>query len=316
MNSTITKWILNKLADNANDEIDLKELFLTIWSGRNLIALVVGASIALAAFVLHNSERQYTVSYTFQPVADDNNAPNLSGLGGLASLAGVSLPTASSGDFQTFKILLQSEETAEQLMASPEIVRQIFKNEWSEKTKSFEPQEASVKVRSVQFIKRLLTGSESAEYTAPNAARLAAWLSQSFSAAEDRDTGMLKLTSETPNPQLIIDVMTATSTITDTILKDRYLSSARQSVEFYQNKISAARSRESREALAQLIAQEQQKLMLASNGSFFVAQPLTRPSVSLQPTSPKSSLVLALAVVLGGFIGSAIVLIRKAIQND
>jgi len=304
------------LADNASDEIDLRELFLTIWSGRYLIAFAVAAGIALAAFILHNSERKYTVSYTFKPVAEDNNAPSLSGLGGLASLAGVSLPTAASGDFQTFKILLQSEETAEQLMASPEIIRQIFKNEWSEETKSFEPQEASAKVRSVQFIKRLLTGSDSAEYTAPNAARLAAWLSESFSAAEDRDTGMLKLTSETPNPQLIIDVMTATSTITDTILKDRYLSSARQSVEFYQNKISAARSRESREALAQLIAQEQQKLMLASNGSFFVAQPLTRPSVSLHPTSPKSSLVLALAVVLGSFIGSAIVLIRKAFQND
>jgi len=219
------------LADNASDEIDLRELFLTIWSGRYLIAFAVAAGIALAAFILHNSERKYTVSYTFKPVAEDNNAPSLSGLGGLASLAGVSLPTAASGDFQTFKILLQSEETAEQLMASPEIIRQIFKNEWSEETKSFEPQEASAKVRSVQFIKRLLTGSDSAEYTAPNAARLAAWLSESFSAAEDRDTGMLKLTSETPNPQLIIDVMTATSTITDTILKDRYLSSARQSVE-------------------------------------------------------------------------------------
>ena len=308
--------MVDKLTDNTSDEIDLRELFLTIWSGRYLIALAVAASILLAAFVLHSSERKYTVSYTFQPVADDNNTPNFSGLGGLASLAGVSLPSASSGDFQTFKILLQSEETAEQLMASPDIVRQIFEGEWSDETKSFKQQEASPIGRSVQFFKKLLTGSEKADYTPPNAARLAVWLSKNFSAAEDRDTGMLKLTSETPNPQLIIDVMTATTAITDTILKDRYLSSARQSVEFYQNKISAARSRESREALAQLIAQEQQKLMLASNGSFFVAQPLTRPSVSLQPTSPKSSLVLALAIVLGSFIGSAIVLIRKALQND
>jgi len=43
-----------------------------------------------------------------------------------------------------------------------------------------------------------------------------------------------------------------------------------------------------------------------------VAEPLTTPSVSLHPTSPKSSLVLALAVVLGGFLGAALVLIRKA----
>jgi uncharacterized protein involved in exopolysaccharide biosynthesis len=53
--------------------------------------------------------------------------------------------------------------------------------------------------------------------------------------------------------------------------------------------------------------------MLASKGSYFVAEPLTTPSVSLYPTSPKSSLILALSVVLGGFFGAALVLIRKAI---
>ena len=46
---------------------------------------------------------------------------------------------------------------------------------------------------------------------------------------------------------------------------------------------------------------------------YFVAEPLTTPSVSLYPTSPKSSLILALSVVLGGFFGAALVLIRKAI---
>ena len=298
------------------DEIDLKELFLTIWSGRYFIAMAVAVGIILAAVYLHGSERKYTVSYTFQPVAEDNNSPTFSGLGGLASLAGVSLPSAASGDFQTFKILLQSEETAEQLMANTELVKQVFVAEWSEETKTFESPQASLKGKSVQSLKKLLTGSESASYTPPNPARLADWLSKAFSAADDRDTGFLKLTSETAEPQLIIDVMAATTAITDAILKDRYLASARQSVEFYQNKISSARSRESREALAQLIAQEQQKLMLASNGSFFVAEPLTRPSMSLHPTSPKSSLVLALSVVLGGFIGSALVLIRKALKND
>lgn len=298
------------------DEIDLKELFLTIWSGRYFIVMAVAVGIILAAVYLHGAERKYTVSYTFQPVAEDNNSPNFSGLGGLASLAGVSLPSAASGDFQTFKILLQSEETAEQLMANTELVKQVFATEWSDETKSFVPPQASLKANLVQSLKTLLTGTEGASYTPPNPARLADWLSEEFSAADDRDTGFLKLTSETAEPQLVIDIMAATTSITDTILKDRYLASSRRSVEFYQNKISAARSRESREALAQLIAQEQQKLMLASNGSFFVAEPLTRPSVSLHPTSPKSSLVLALSVVLGGFIGSALVLIRKALKND
>ena len=73
--------------------------------------------------------------------------------------------------------------------------------------------------------------------------------------------------------------------------------------------------REHREALAKLIAQEDQKLMLASKGSFFVAEPLTDPAVSLAPTSPRSSLILAISIVLGGFFGAAVVLIRKALKS-
>lgn len=149
------------------DEIDLRELFLTIWSGRYVIAIAVAISIVFAAVFLHMSERKYTVSYTFQPVAEDNNSSNFSGLGGLASLAGVSLPSAASGDFQTFKILLQSEETAEQLMTDTELVKQVFESEWSEETKSFEPPQASLKGNIVQSLKKLLTGSESANYTPP-----------------------------------------------------------------------------------------------------------------------------------------------------
>ena len=125
----------------------------------------------------------------------------------------------------------------------------------------------------------------------------------------------MKLTSQTSQPDLILSTMTRVTTIADQIIKDRFVKSGRQSVEFYQAKIAAARSSESREALAQLIAKEEQKLMLASNGSFFVAKPLTTPTVSLYPTSPKASLVLALSLVLGGFLGTALVLIRKVVKN-
>jgi capsular polysaccharide biosynthesis protein len=67
--------------------------------------------------------------------------------------------------------------------------------------------------------------------------------------------------------------------------------------------------------LAKLISAEDQKLMLTSEGRHFVAEPLTRATTSMDPTSPKSDLVLALALVLGGFAGAALVLIRAALSN-
>jgi uncharacterized protein involved in exopolysaccharide biosynthesis len=47
-----------------------------------------------------------------------------------------------------------------------------------------------------------------------------------------------------------------------------------------------------------------------------VVEILMGPDQSLRPTSPKSSLVLALGLVLGLFLGVAVVLLRKVFYGN
>ena len=298
-----------------DDEIDLRELFIALWRGKWLISLCVVIAIALASLYLRTAEKKYTASYVFKPVASEEGRPNFAGLGGLASLAGVSLPSSSSGDFTAFKMLLKSEEVATLLMADDVLIQTIFSSEWDAETGSFQRPPPGQLTPYKRMIKAVLLGEGETAYIAPNAARVSDWLKEAFSTSEDRDTGFLTLSSESETPDLMLAVMARVATETDRLLKERYIASAEQTMTFYQSKLAAARAREHREALAKLIAQEDQKLMLASKGSYFVAEPLTTPSVSLYPTSPKASLVLALSVVLGGFFGAALVLIRKAIRS-
>ena len=297
-----------------DDEIDLRELFVALWRGKFLIMLCVIAAIALAALHLRSAERKYTVRYVFAPVASEKSGTNLGGLGGLASLAGVSLPSSSSGDFLTFKFLLKSEEVAAQILEDESLIQTIFASEWDTETQSYRKPPDGQYAPYIRTAKKVLTGQDAREYIPPNAARLSDWLNGAFSSSEDRDTGFLTLSAETPEPDLMINVMAKATEETDRLLKERYIASAEQTMGFYQQQLAKARAREHREALAKLIAQEDQKLMLASKGTYFVAEPLTEPSVSLNPTSPKASLVLALSVVLGGFFGAALVLIRKALK--
>ena len=271
-------------------------------------------SIMLASLHLRLAERKYTVRYVFAPVASENPGPSIGGLGGLASLAGVSLPTGSSSDFLTYKFLLKSEEVAARMLKDRDLLVSVFSSDWDTERELFR-QPASGPLKSVvRGLKNLLTGNEPSAYIPPNAARLSAWMDEAFNSSEDRDTGFLTLSAETAKPTLMVDVITRATQQTDQLLKERYIATAEQTMSFYQQQLSRARAREHREALAKLIAQEDQKLMLASKGSSFVAEPITEPYVSLGPTSPKASLVLALSVVLGGFLGAAIVLIKKAFK--
>ena len=298
-----------------DDEIDLRELFIALWRGKWLISLCVAIAIALASFYLRTAEKKYTVSYVFKPVASEDTQPNLAGLGGLASFAGISLPTSGSGDFIAFKMLLKSQEVSELLMKDENLLKAVFINEWDPSRKVYDKPVPGTLTPYISTLKLILTGSAEDPYIKPNAARLADWISEEMSVSEDRDTGFLTLSSESAAPDLMLEIMSRLAAETDQLLKERFISTAEQTMTFYQSKLAAARAREHREALAKLIAQEDQKQMLASKGSYFVAEPLTTPSVSLYPTSPKASLVLALSVVLGGFFGAALVLIRKAIRS-
>ena len=298
-----------------DDEIDLRELFTALWRGKRLIIICVMFSIMLASLHLRQAERKYTVRYVFAPVASENVGPNLGGLGGLASLAGVSLPTSSSSDFLTYKFLLKSEEVAARMLKDRDLLVSVFSSDWDTERELFR-QPASGPLKSVvRGLKNLLTGNEPSAYIPPNAARLSAWMDEAFNSSEGRDTGFLTLSAETAKPTLMVDVITRATQQTDQLLKERYIATAEQTMSFYQQQLSRARAREHREALAKLIAQEDQRLMLASKGTYFVAEPVTEPYVSLGPTSPKASLVLALSVVLGGFLGAAIVLIKKAFRS-
>lgn len=307
---------VDKHNGQADEEIDLKQLALSLWQGRKLVATCVAAAVFLSAAYLWVAERTYTVTYTFQPATTEDAGPGFGGLGGLASLAGVSLPKAGSSDFQTFQALLQSEETASELMKREDLIRRVFASEWDEEAEKFTAPVPSIRRAFAGTLKLALTGDSPPAYTPPNAPRLVEYLRDAFSMSEDRETGFLKLSSETSEPTLVMGIMTATTAATDKIIRDRFIAQGHEALDFYKTKIVSARSREHREALAQLIVQEEQKLMLATVGEHFVAKPLTNPSVSLRPTSPKASLFLALALIIGAFVGTAFVLINKALKND
>ena len=82
-----------------DDEIDLKELFMVLWGGKWLISAVTGLAAAVSVVVALSLPNIYTASALLAPA--ESTGGGLSGLmkqyGGLASLAGVSLPGGEEG---------------------------------------------------------------------------------------------------------------------------------------------------------------------------------------------------------------------------
>lgn len=295
------------------DEIDLKAFFSQLWEGKLYIVAAAAICFFLASVYVNNAERKHQVVYTLAPVTKSDDTPNLRGFSGLASLAGVPLPSNSSGDFLTFRFLLISEEVAELLLQDKDLMQSIFEREWNIEERKFLAPDKNFVDLFLHRIKNLFTGNEPVIYAAPDGPRLANWMRKNLEITEVKGTGLLELRSETTNPKLLAHLMTMLLKVTDDLMKKRYIVKSEKLTRFYNEQLSKARSREHREALATLLAQEDQKLILALRGDHFVAEPITVPAISLYPTSPNTSLILALSFMLGGFLGSMFVLARKAL---
>ncbi|MDB2524212.1 Wzz/FepE/Etk N-terminal domain-containing protein [Amylibacter sp.] len=299
-----------------NDEIDLRDLFFILWGGKIYIILVSIIFVFLASFYLQSAERKYSVEYNLKPVGETKSSPSFSGLGGFASFAGIQLPSSSNNDFNIFKELITAAEVSEIIFENKKTIKEIFRSEWDETLNNYSrPPKSKIQIF-VSDAKKLLTGNIDVNYMPPNPRRLAIFINKNIQISEDKETGFLKLASETSEPELILSLMIEATKVSDKIMRQRYIDFSTEPLAFYKEKLSTARSREHREALAELISKEEQKLMFASRGKYFIAEPYINPTISLHPTAPKPKLFLVLSLVLGLFLGVTFVLMRHAIKKE
>jgi hypothetical protein len=301
---------------NNDDAIDLKDLLFILWKGKVYVILFSIIPLFLASYYLQSVERKYSVEYNLKPVGEIDNSSSLSGLGGFASLAGIQLPTNSNNDFNIFKELITSSEVSEIIFKDKKIIKDIFRSEWDETLNDYSsPPKSKIQILVGDAVK-LLTGNIEVNYIPPNPKRLAIFIDKTIQIVQDKETGFLKFTSESSKPELMLSIIIEATKASDEIMRQRYIGFSKEPLAFYKDKLRTARSREHREALAELISKEEEKLMFASKGKHFIAEPYINPTISLYPTAPKPKLILTLSLVLGLFLGVTLVLMRHVIKRE
>jgi uncharacterized protein involved in exopolysaccharide biosynthesis len=128
---------LNKAA-KAEDEVDLRDVLSTAWRGKWIIVLISLACAAVGFAAAIVVPKSYTASAIVAP-ASNNVAGGASGglsslasqFGGLASLAGVSVP-GESKKYESIAVL-QSEAITEKYIQDNNLLPIIFQERWDSK---------------------------------------------------------------------------------------------------------------------------------------------------------------------------------------
>ena len=108
-----------KNQETFDDEIDLKEFFSILWQGKYRIILTTTIASILSVYLALSLPNIYKSEATLASVSGGGNPlDGISGqMGGLANLAGISLPSASTSDKSIIGIeVLQSRKFFEDFL--------------------------------------------------------------------------------------------------------------------------------------------------------------------------------------------------------
>lgn len=284
--------------------LDLQYLMASIARRWIIVAVSVVICVAVAIFYLNIAKYKYTSKLTVSPAQSSSGKGLPSGLGGLASLAGVGVPVDSAtGSFQLYVEGLHSRAVAEALAKDPSLMRRAFPDDW-DATKQVWREPVSLFGRMISGAKRVL-GLPVFIWTPPDAARLNDFIDEEVVVDEKPKKAIVAISMTHEDPAFANDFLAALSDTSDDIVRARMVARSQEYIAYLTTRLATVTLAEHRSKLADSLSEQERTLMLASSGLPFAAESFGDPAATRRPTAPRPGLVLAGALVFGLLVGIA-----------
>lgn len=216
-----------------SDEISLIDLAATIWRRKWLVILITVLAAVLSVVYALMQPNKYSATSSVLPISGSSSSSLLSQYAGLASLAGISLPGASSSDPSVkIQAILNSRELAEKVIDALDLVPKLLK----------EPE-------------KLKEGS-------PRVAALEMYQKNVFSVSVDAKTSLIKVSAKTKDPALSAQIVNTAIDLLQKDLSGRVLTSSGRNIALLEQQVDD-REKKVRDLQNQMMAYQKKYKLVA-----------------------------------------------------
>ena len=300
--------------DGFDDEIDLFELFQNLWDDKWLIGAITSFAAVVSVVVALGLPNIYQASTLLRPQRSEGGMGGLARqYGGLASLAGISLP---SGDGQSKTQLalevLKSKKFAYDFATRHDLLPALFAADswdWSSQALSLD---SSIYDPAAGGWVREVPPPRTA---APSPEEVHALWNGTISLSVEKDSGFVTLSIKHRSPVyakewldlLVVDINEA--------LRAQDLAESERAVAYLEGQLKQTNVAEIRELLAGLLRSHMESRMMATVEPNYVFSVIDPPTVPELKSEPKRALICVLGTLLGGMLGVVFSLVRRALRN-
>jgi len=272
------------------DEIDLLEYWRVIWKKKWLVVGVSFLAAVIAAGYSLILPNIYSASVVIAPVgAKNNKGSSLGGLGGLASMAGISLG-GGGGDVKVNLAVLNSREFLWAFVKENKLKAVLFADAWDAQSKTWREEEPS----------------QWAVYRK---------ISHMVSVSEEKKSGLITVAVAWTDPGQAALWANDLVARLNAHLRREALARSKNTLGYLNEELGKVKVADMRQALFDLIAQEQKKAMLASTQKEYAFRVLDKAVTPDRKAKPKRSLIVILSVFLAGFLAVIYVFISEGIRR-
>ena len=294
-----------------SDEIDFYKLFFVLWGGRRLISGVSGFAAIVSLVVALLLPNVYTASALLSPAEESSGGLSslMSQYGGLASLAGVSLPSGNDGSKAQLGIqILKSRIFIGKFVNRHGLLPDLMAvDRWDAVSKNITYDPAIYDVKQQIWTRKIdppLTPKPSLQEAFKQ-------FQEVMSISEDAQTGYVSISIEHKSPIVAAQWVEWLVSDLNTTIKNQDVSEAKRSIKYLKQQISSTSLAELRAMFFELIQSQTETVMLAEVRPEYVFKTIDPAVVPEEESQPNRILICIFGTMLGIILSSLLVLFRR-----
>ena len=314
MNNTST----DQLNNNYDDEIDLRELFHVLWDKIFYIGAITSIFSLISiiyALMLPNIYQSQAVMMPME--ANQGMSGMLGQYSGMASLAGISLPSESGSKAQEAIARIESFEFfSNSFLPHIKLENLMAVKKWNQASNTLTYDESAFNSGSGQWVKKV----SSLKSNIPSSQEAYRKYTAIMSVNEDKKTQFVTLSVEHESPFIAQQWVEIVRDQIDQLMRDQDRQTAKKSIEYLNTLAPTVNYEEIKQALSSLQQEQMKKLMMVEANDNYIFKVLDSPIVPELKVKPKRSLIVIWGTILGMVLSVLGVLvshyIKKSSQDD
>lgn len=285
-----------------DDEIDLREVLSILWEGKFkilVITLIFAVSSVIYAISIPN---KYKAMVVLAPAHQSANSlsRSMGQLGGLASLAGVTLGGAGSGESQIAQQIMQSWSFIEGFVVDHGLADELAAvTGWDERTNQLLISGNSYSLETEKWL---------SDTDRPSSWELFQSFTGGLSVEEDRPTGLVTVSMEYYSPHIAKQWLDLYVTAINEHMRERQLARVTNNINYLQGQVEKTAIIEMQEVFYSIIEGQIKSKMLAAASPDYAFVTVSPSMVPEERSQPRRAMLCIAATLIGGMLSVLVVL--------